>query len=453
MKVLFVASECTPLAKVGGLADVVGSLPKTLKELGLEVFIALPFYEIISRKDVKLIKKNLTVEFEGKEKKFSLWQTLLPNSRVPVFLIENKEYFKGKGVYIEGDASSGGSKAEAARFLFLSVAGIKIAKDIKADIIHCHDWHAATIPFLTNIKTFLTIHNFGYQGIYPTKIANNLLKTNLKEFNSLKLGIKNADLISTVSPNYAKEILTPEYGFKLEKELKKRKKDLLGIINGLDVKYWNPKTDPFLKTNYNIKNLKKKEQNKIYLQKNLFKKDIPLIGLVSRLAEQKGIDLIKEIFPQLMKENIQLIVLGKGQPDYEKFFTEMAKKYKNFNLRIGFNEELAHLIYGASDMFLMPSAFEPCGLGQLIAMRYGTLPIVRETGGLKDTVSKETGFLFKDYKAKELLKTIQEAVKTYKDQKKWKNMQINAMKKDFSWKKSAKEYLKVYKKLKKSSSS
>jgi len=469
MKVLFVASECAPLAKVGGLADVVGSLPKTLKKLSIDVSIVLPFYEIISRKDknLKLLLKDIPVSFEDSEKKFSLWQTLLPDSKVPVFLIENKEYFKGKGVYIEADASSGGTKAEAARFLFLSVATIKIAEMMKTQIIHCHDWHVATIPYLVkerklkDFKVFLTIHNLGYQGVYSKKIFNELLGTNLKEeVNCLKLGILTANLISTVSPNYSKEILTKEYGSGLEKYLKERKNDLVGIVNGIDTKTWNPSTDQYIKSAYSLKTLNKKQINKDHLQKKFFKNTKPdtlLLGIVSRLAEQKGFDLLEKIFPDLMKENIRFIILGSGDPRYQKLLESTAKKYPDkLGIKIGYDNKLAHQIYAGSDTFLMPSSFEPCGLGQIIAMRYGTIPVVRETGGLKDTVLpfknkngkvSGNGFLFKNYEAKEFLKTIHDSLRVYKKKDVWKKLQINGMKKDFSWKKSAKEYIKIYNKL------
>ncbi len=468
MKVLFVASECAPVAKVGGLADVVGSLPKALRKLDLDVFIALPFYGFMPRKskNLKLLSKDLTVDFNGKREKFSLWQTLLPGSRVPVFLIDNDKYFGGKSVYLEEDASSGGSKAEAVRFLFLSVTAIKIAQLIKVQIIHCQDWHVSLIPFLAKkekgIKTLLTIHNLGYQGIYQVKIINRFLGANFpgRKVNCLKLGILNANLVSTVSPNYAKEILTKEYGFGLEKYLRKRKSKIKGIINGLDIKYWNPSTDSYLKFPYSLQSLNKKAKNKAHLQKRFFKKanpKTPLLGVVSRLAEQKGFDLIEKIFPQLMKEDINLILLGKGGLRYQNFFRKMARKYPNkVGVKIDYNEELAHQIYAGADIFLMPSFFEPCGLGQLIAMRYGTIPLVRETGGLKDTVKPArikkgkvtgTGFLFKKYQEKELLRAIKKSSSFFNKKEAWKKLQINGMEQDFSWDKSAKEYLKTYRKL------
>lgn len=466
MKVLFVAAECTPLAKVGGLADVIGSLPKTLKELGLDVSIVIPFYGIISRKDknLRLVKKNISIDFEGKKETFSIWRTILPGSKVPLFLIDNSKYFKG-GVYIEEDASSGGSRAEATRFLFLSLTSLKVAQLINAKILHCHDWHVALIPFLPkkeDFKILLTIHNLGYQGIYPAKIVNDLIGANFpgEEVNCLKLGIQNADLISTVSFNYAKEILTKEYGFGLDKDLKKRKGKITGILNGLDIKTWNPSTDPHLKSPYSSKSLDKKLDNKIYLQKKFFKKAnprTPLFGVISRLAEQKGFDLVKKIFPQLMKEDINFILLGKGMAQYQNFFKRQAQQYpKKFSVKIGFDEELAHQIYAGADIFLMPSYFEPCGLGQLIAMRYGTVPVVREIGGLKDTVFpvkirdskvKGTGFLFKNYKDEELLKAIKKSLSFFNREDVWKKIQTNGMKQDYSWKKSAQEYLKIYRQL------
>ena len=386
---------------------------------------------------------------------------------MPVFLIKKDKYFGEGGVYLEADASSGGSEKEAARFFFLTSAGMEIARSIGAEIIHCHDWHVSLITFLIKkqglkkIKTLLTIHNLGYQGIYSFNVVNKLLGTDfIENVNCLKLGISESDLISTVSPNYAREILTPEYGFGLDKSLIKRKKELVGIVNGLDYKIWGPEKDSYLKSFYSYKSLEKKKINKIHLQKKFFKKSnpaIPVLGIVSRFAEQKGFNLIKEIFPVLMKKNINFLILGQGLSQYQNFFQEKAKKFpEKIGIKIGFDEELAHQIYAGADMFLMPSFFEPCGLGQLIAMRYGTVPIVRETGGLKDTVSpakiagkkiEGTGFLFKNYRSEELLKSIEESLKAFENKKFWRKIQINGMKKDYSWETSANQYLKIYQRL------
>ena len=470
MKVLFIASECSPIVKVGGLGDVVGSLPKSLKNLGIDVSIVIPFYKPIHLTNKKLIKENLKVSFAGQEKKFNLWQTTLPQTEIPVYLIENKEYLSSGGIYPEADASSGGSLAEAGRFLFFSKAAIEVGKLLKIDILHCQDWHTAIIPFLlkqnsqNKIKTILTIHNLGYQGIYSAQVANQLLGTNFSdEVNCLKLGILNADIITTVSSNYSKEILTKEFGFGLENYLKQRKDSLFGIVNGLDENIWNPEKDKYLIKPYSSKNLEGKTENKIYLQKSLFKKqDLskPLFSIVSRLAQQKGIDLIIKIFPELIKKEAQFVLLGKGYLKYENFFRNIAKQYpEKVSANIEFNEKLAHQIYAGSDIFLMPSYFEPCGLGQLIAMKYGTVPVAHAVGGIKDTIKKSKvksqkskiivvegeGFLFERYDPKEFLEAIEEALEAYQNKEIWHKLQINGMNKDFSWHKSAKEYLKLYK--------
>ncbi|XOA42834.1 MAG: glycogen synthase [Candidatus Nealsonbacteria bacterium] len=469
MKVLFVASECSPIAKVGGLADVVGSLPKALKSLDVDVSVILPFYKVvkIKKSKLRLVKRRIPVFFNQKEESFNLWKTFLPKSRVPLLLVENNKYFFGKGVYIESDASSGGSEKEAARFLFLSAVGIEIAKMMKANILHCQDWHTALTPYLIKkesykIKTLLTIHNLGYQGIYKNKTVNKLLGTIFpgKQVNCLKLGILTADFINTVSPSYAKEILTRKYGAGLQKYLKKRKKHLTGILNGLDLEVFNPKTDPFLKKRYSWKNIKDKKYNKIYLQKKCFKKvnlKIPILGIVSRLADQKGFNLIKGIFRYLMKEELQFILLGKGSPEYERFFKRVSKRFSGkCYAKTAFDEELAHQIYGGADIFLMPSFFEPCGLGQQIAMKYGTIPVARAVGGIKDTVFsakikgnrvKGNGFLFNRYSKRDLLKVIKKALGFYEKKDIWKQIQINGMKQDFSWKKSAKKYKSLYQRI------
>lgn len=318
------------------------------------------------------------------------------------------------------------------------------------------------LPF----KTLLTIHNLGYQGYYSALVVNKALGTNFKEgVNSLKLGIEFADIINTVSPTYAKEILTKEFGFGLDEVLKKRKKSLFGILNGLDEEVWNPETDRLIFQNYSAKNLEKKNENKRYLLKRFFgKADLnpPLLSIVSRLAPQKGIDLIMEIFPQLIKENLYFVLLGKGAQEYEKFFLEMERKYPfKFKANILFDEKLAHQIYAGADIFLMPSYFEPCGLGQQISMKYGTVPVAREVGGIRDTVKnveikrkgsklivKGDGFLFQDYKGKDFFEALKTALELYQKKEIWQKIQKNGMKKDFSWKKSAKKYLKLYQKLK-----
>ena len=467
MKILLTASECSPFAKVGGIGDVIQGLAISLNQLGVKTTIAIPFYNTayIKKTHPTLLYKNLPILFEGQKRTFNVFQAFLPKTKTAVLLIDKKDYFFTKEIYISKDASSEGGRTEAKRFLFLSKASIKIAETMNFDIIHCNDWHTALIPFLIKqenkkIKTVLTIHNLGYQGIYPKKLINSLLKTNFsQEVNSLKIGIQNADFITTVSPSYAKEILTPEYGYGLEKDLFRRKKELAGIVNGIDYEVFNPEKDKFIAKNYSIKNLGEKERNKSQLQKKHFHEisDKPILSLISRLASQKGIDLIIKILPQLMEKDIQFIILGKGLRKYEDFFIKANKKFPNkFVAKIEFSEKLAHQIYAGADIFLMPSLYEPCGLGQEIAMRYGTIPIVRSTGGLKDTVEPikinngqicGTGFLFEKYSPQALLNKIAKALEIYKQKKTWEQIQINGMKKDFSWEKSAILYKKIYQKL------
>jgi len=450
MKILFAASECAPLAKVGGLADVVGSLPRALKKEGIDVQLVLPFYEIIKIKS-DLAQKDIPLFFDGKEDRFDLYKTHLPRSKVPLYLVKHKSYFRG-GVYLTEDASSEGGDMEATRFLFFSLAAVKTAKLVGADIIHCHDWHVGIMPWLLkdlSFKTLFTIHNLAYQGLYVKDTVNRLLGANFsKDINCLEMGILNANLINTVSENYAKEILTPQFGCGLEKSLQKRQKDLTGVLNGIDYEQFHPSSDNFIEKKYS--KLSGKEENKKALQRLCFKKEgeLPLIGIISRLAEQKGFDLIKKVLPKLVRERLQIILLGKGMKEYEAFFLREAKKHpEKLFVKIGFDEELAHKIYAGSDMFLMPSRFEPCGLGQMIAMKYGSLPIVRATGGLKDTVLRgKTGFLFENYNEKQMVSAIKDALEVFGTEK-WKRMQKEAMKQDFSWKSSAQKYIKLYKKL------
>ncbi|MBD3208490.1 MAG: glycosyltransferase [Candidatus Nealsonbacteria bacterium] len=468
MKILFLASECAPIAKAGGLADVVGSLPKALKKIGVEASVIIPFYKgiDISKDKAEIFKKDIPVDFQGEEHKFHLWKSYLPKSEVPLFLIENERVYSKEGIYVEEDASSGGRKEEALRFFFLSVAGIEAAKILKPDIFNCHDWHTAITPFLmkekgVEIKSLLTIHNLGYQGKYPPEMANELLGTDFKdEINCLKLGIMNADFINTVSPNYAEEILTSEFGEGLEKYLQKRKGDLAGIVNGIDYDHFSPENDSFLSQPYSLETLDKRKANKEYLQKKYFKKtdnDIPILGIISRLAEQKGMDLVKEILPFLMKRETQLLLLGKGVKEYEEIFKKASQEYGGkLHAEIGFDEELAHQIYGGVDMFLMPSKFEPCGLGQQIAMRYGCVPIARAVGGIKDTVSNVeikgedidgTGFLFEKYDSQDFWEVIQKALDVFEDKEKWRKIQIAGMKEDLTWEHSAKKYKELYEKI------
>lgn len=469
IKVLFASSECSPIAKVGGLGDVIGSLPKELKKLGIDVRICLPKYGIIDTKKYKFKKISFRVV---ENKRIDIYQGFLPGSFVLVYLLENQEYFGQDGIYFERTAFVDSFK-EIERFLFFSKAVLEVFGNFhwRPQIIHCHDWHSAIIPLLLKIKnqklkvkSLLTIHNLANQGKWRAEEILQFLKLKENEYESLKIkdkdgdfnilqqGILNADLINTVSPTYAKEILTKKFGQGLEKDLLKRKKDLFGILNGIDQEQFNPQTDPNLKSNYSYKNLEKKKENKIELQRILnFLQDpnIPLFGFIGRLTPQKGIDLIIKILPRLIRNNFQFVCLGIGSADYEKKITKLSQKFpRNISSQIKFDPVLAQKIYAGSDFLLIPSSFEPCGLVQMIAMRYGTLPIARKVGGLSDTIiEKKTGFLFKNYHPNSFWKAIKRAVSTFKNKERFLLMQKMAMRQDFSWKRSAKKYLILYKKL------
>ncbi|XOU94225.1 MAG: glycogen synthase [Candidatus Kerfeldbacteria bacterium] len=484
LKVLLIASELNPIAKVGGLADVIGALPKALAKLGVDVRIAIPKYGVIDEKEypVTELAKNVTVPFEGEDKLMNIFSTPLPDTKVPVYLLDNLEYLGQNGIYFETDASSSGSNREAERYSFFARSVMEIFEplDWYPDVIHCHDWHVGFVPVilkilskknnkLAHIKSLLTIHNLEYQGRYDEQMIFNafgikksdhetLSENQNGQINSLQQAILTSDHLNTVSPNYAKEILTKKYGAGLESTLDVRKNDLEGVINGIDVDRFNPETDKSLIANYSVDDLSGQAKCKEDLQKKCDLKvdpKIPILGIVSRLADQKGIDLIYDIADKIAKEDVQFVCLGTGDPKLEAMMSEIAKKYpEKFYTQIAFDAAFAQLIYAGSDMFLMPSKFEPCGLGQMISMRYGTAPIVRYTGGLADTVENYDakndtgdGFVFNDYDADQFFEAIKNSLDLYQDQKKWYNLIKRIMKKDFSWTASANKYIELYKKI------
>ena len=402
---------------------------------------------------------------------------------MPVYLIEHKNYLGENGIYLEKDASSGGSDREAERFTFFARSSLEIfqALDWYPDIIHCQDWHVGMIPVvlkilarsdnrLAQIKTHLTIHNLEYQGWYNTNTIFKILGLSSNDYptlaeqrsgriSSLEQAILACDSLNTVSPTYAQEILTPEYGVGLESDLLTRKNELIGILNGIDVEVFNPATDKNIAANYSSDDLSGKIKCKEELQKLCgfeVNSNIPLLGIVSRLASQKGINLISELADQLAQENLQLVLLGTGDPKLEKSMTEAAAKYPDkIHARIEFNAKFAQQIYAGSDIFLMPSRFEPCGLGQLISMRYGTIPLVRATGGLKDTVidyqpanPKSNGFVFNDLTSQSFSQAIKRALDAYSNDKPaWAALVKSALSYDSSWTTAAKQYLQLYQKL------
>lgn len=472
MKILFAASEAVPFAKTGGLADVAGALPLALEELGQEVIVVLPRYKAIS--DAKFSREGGIPPLAGKIQRLTgdISYSVM-GKKIKVYFIENDNYFNRDGLY--GD-KNGDYKDNLDRFSYYSKRTLELLKEInfKPDIIHVHDWQAALIPvylktlfasdaFYKKIKSVLTIHNIGYQGLFPKeefpKLGLDWSLFNIEglEFygkvNILKGGLGFCEIINTVSPTYSKEIQTKEFGFGLEGLLNKRSSRVFGILNGVDYAIWDPQTDKYIAKNYSLKNIEDKDKNKADLQETCslpIRLDIPLLGIVSRLAEQKGFDILAECLDSICKMKLQLVILGTGDLKYHLLLQGLVKKYpKVISLNLKFDDPLAHKIYAGSDVFLMPSKYEPCGLGQIISFKYGTIPLVFKTGGLADTVNAANGFIFDRYNKDDLLKTIKKAVVAFGDKKKWTNLQAQAMQCDFSWKESAKKYLELYAKAKK----
>lgn len=481
MKILFASAEVAPFAKVGGLADVAGSLPKAIDNLKQDICVMMPAYGSIDYENYDIIDvedSNIVLELGNRQIPVSLKQGVLPDSEVIIYFIDNEQYFSSINEVYPKDCDH---TFEQERFVVFSKAVLEFAKliDFKPEVIHCNDWHTASIPvflktqykndsFYKQTSTIFSIHNLAYQGRTHygiLKFANlttyDVFNIDGLEFNGgvnwMKGAICYSDLVNTVSDTYVKEIQTPEYGEELEGLLKHVDNKLSGVLNGIDYSVWNPETDKKLAKTYSIRNLKGKDKCKKVLQKEYalpVNSEVPLIGLVSRLVDQKGLDLIAGIADELKKMNLQFVVLGSGDERYENLFKELSENTENIKAAIGYNAQLAERIYAGCDMFLMPSRFEPCGLGQLISLKYGTIPIVRKTGGLADTVldydcqasgdEQPNGFVFEDYDAQELLKTIERATYIYKDVEEWDNLVKSAMSYDYSWNNSAVKYLELY---------
>ncbi len=474
LKILFVSSEVSPFAKTGGLADVAGSLPLALAAMGHDVRIAMPRYKTIAcpmetRTDFPVVVGSRKATAIIRE--YYIEANLNDiRKQVPVYFVDNYQYFDRDNLYCYFD--------EVERFAFFCRAVIEMLPKLnfQPDVIHCNDWQTGPIapllkdqycmdPFYRDIAVLFTIHNLFYQGNYPRDcltllgLKDEYYHPDKLEFygdiSFLKAGLVYADIINTVSKTYAQEIQTPEYGERLDGLLRKRSHDLYGIVNGIHYCEFDPMSDSCIMRNYDHQTIENKKENKYGLQKTMKLpiKDVPVLSVISRLVDQKGLDLLEKIFGKLMKGDIQFILLGSGDRHYENLFREMAKRYSDkVAVYIGFNASLAQQIYAGSDMFLMPSKFEPCGLGQLISLRYGTIPIVRATGGLADTVAnydpvtkKGNGFVFKEYVAERLLETIERALFIYRERPDlWKELVKSAMDSDFSWSNSAQEYVKLY---------
>lgn len=474
-KILFATSEAVPFIKTGGLADVTGSLPKYINKEEYDVRVILPKYLCMdSRFEEQLcFKCHLWVDLAWRRQYVGVYETV--QDGVTYYFVDNEFYFAGDKPYNQ-------IFEDIEKFAFFSKAVLEALPyiDFCPDIIHCHDWQTGLIPvylctlystqnYYVGIKTVFSIHNLKFQGRWMlsevkdiTGLPSNVFTSDkleaYGEANYLKGGLVYADAITTVSKTYAKEIMTTEGGEGLHGLLSARSHDVYGIVNGLDYEVFNPEKDAAIAKNFKVTNVKTgKKANKLALQKEFALPEDEgtyLMGMVGRLTDQKGLDLVAYIMEELLQTaKIQIIVLGTGEGRYEEMFRYFENKYPNqLKAYIGYSEELAHRIYASCDSFLMPSLFEPCGLSQLMSMRYGTLPIVRETGGLKDTVEAYneyeqtgTGFSFKNYNAHEMLDTIRYSLKVYYDQRKqWDAMVKRAMKQDFSWNRSAKEYEKLY---------
>jgi len=471
MKILFATSECYPFLKTGGLADVAYALPKELKSLGEDCRVIMPNYGTIKEeyrsKMVHLFDTTIKIGWRNQY----LGVKYLKHEGVEYYFIDNMYYFFREtpyGYYDDGE-----------RFSFFSQAILEVLAriDFVPDILHCNDWHTAVIPVLirtkyrweslfSSVKTILTIHNLKFQGIFPPEVLSNLLGLGnelLQDFcfeyygnvNYLKGGINYADYVTTVSPTYAEEIKTENYGEGLSGVIKKCSYKLVGILNGIDYSLNNPRTDKNIIAKYGIQKIEDKVKNKLALQEELgleIDEEVPLIAIISRLTDQKGFDIIAEGIEELIRHDIQLVVLGTGERRYEDMFRYFHYKYPNKAAAIiNYNGELAQRIYAGSDFFLMPSLFEPCGLSQLMALRYGSVPIVRETGGLKDTVvaynrytGEGFGFSFSNYDSYDMLQTIYRALEAYKDKKAFRNIVLQGMRMDYSWKTSAKIYQQLF---------
>jgi starch synthase len=476
MKIVFASSEVAPFAKTGGLADVSGSLPAALASLGHQVVIVMPLYRSVMEGPYELnsIEAALEVPYRGRVLKDKVFYSELePN--LSVYFVRKNEFFDRSMLYStpEGDYFD-----NADRFIYFSRGVLNLAKLIgfKPDIIHCNDWQTSLVPsylkslymydpFFKGVRTILTIHNLAYQGVFPSEymavsgLPSEFYSINGFEYygrmNFLKGGIVFVDIITTVSEKYSLEIQTPEFAHGLEGILKERSSDVHGVLNGVDYREWNPETDSHIIANFNEKNLSGKERCKKDLIKAFKLKGpekAPLIGIVSRLAAQKGFDILAEAVDKLMELGFHIVLLGTGDAVYEKQFAEIGKKHKGrFGVKIAFDNALAHKIEAGADMFLMPSRYEPCGLNQMYSLKYGTIPVVRATGGLDDTIKefdiktgKGNGFKFVEYSSGALVTAMKKALEVYRNREFWIKLVKNGMSEDFSWEKSARTYENIY---------
>jgi starch synthase len=478
MKILMVASEATPFAKTGGLADVVGSLPLALQALGHEPAVLLPRYGTIDLKGARRVYDALAIWLGPSRYDAALYQV---SREFPYYFVDCPALFDRAGYYGESGADYPDNHI---RFAVLSRAALALCRHVyRPEILHCHDWQAAMVatylhsafaldPTFLGIRTLFTIHNLGYQGLFPAEpvpkpgaglavlgdigLDPTLFHPGGLEFfgrvNLIKGGLIYSDALNTVSPTYAREIQTPEYGFGLDGVLRDRSHVLSGILNGADYSAWNPETDPLIAAHYSAADL----SGKAICKQDLIREfglpaeaaGRPLIGVISRFTSQKGADLIGQTAGGLADEGMYLVVLGEGEPEYEQLFLDMAAAHPGrIAVRVGWSNPLAHKIEAGADLFLMPSRYEPCGLNQIYSLKYGTVPVVRATGGLDDTIEEGTGFKFAEYSPQALLQALRAARDAFADAPRWRAMMLRGMAKDFSWRASAAEYESLYRRL------
>ncbi|HEV2992495.1 MAG TPA: glycogen synthase GlgA [Candidatus Angelobacter sp.] len=477
MNIVFAASECVPFSKTGGLADVVGALPKALAELGHSVSVYLPRYKQTKLSDAKVLLRSVTVPFDDQYR----FCTVLDggqHSGVQFYFIDYPPFFDRAALY---GTPAGDYPDNAERFALYSRAVLEASKILGVpQIFHCHDWQTALVPVLLrtsyaddpvflNSATLFTIHNMGYQGLFPPDtlpllmLPWDLFTIDKMEFfgkvNFLKGALVFSDFINTVSRKYSQEIQTTEYGFGLEGVLKERSSTVTGILNGVDYTEWSPERDTYIARQYSINGLEGKQECRRDLLEQFglanANPEFPVIGIVSRFAAQKGFDLIAQVANEMARLPLTMTVLGNGDKEYEEMFRRLQRQFPHkFAVKVAYDNAIAHKIEAGADMFLMPSRYEPCGLNQIYSLKYGTIPIVRATGGLDDTIEpwhpvaeKGTGFKFNNYSGSELLASIQQALAAFEDKAKWKKLMINGMSKDFSWTASAREYARLYERL------
>lgn len=479
LKICYITTELTPFAKVGGLADVAAALPRALLAAGHDVRVFMPHYGTMDSMGYEMSPhpyiQNVPITLGAKTYTFSLVETYQPGTDLIVFFVHCPALFGRSEIYTS-------DSDEHLRFLFLSRAAIESCQRMMwaPSVFHCNDWQTALVPLLLKSlyswdrlfdksKTLLTIHNMGYQGIFSADILPQFGLDSTDMFpkedisadriNFLKIGVLYADVLTTVSPTYAQEIQTEAFGMGLDSILRQRSRNLVGVLNGVDYDEWNPISDKLIPYRYSHRSVWRKTKNKEFLLERLglpYAKEIPLVGMISRLARQKGLDLVFEVLPELLSGgDLRFVILGSGELKYEESFRRLQASFpEKVSFHNGFSHELAHLVEAASDIFLMPSQYEPCGLNQMYSLKYGAIPVVRKTGGLADTVTlydpgtgDGTGFVFDHYNADGLRWALDMALGFYREPKIWRRLMLNGMSRDFSWETQAQKYVELYRDL------